>query len=171
MLFHKPKILTGAFLSLLLSITGSTLAIKPSQAQESMDGSCQVGSDYVEVKGTAHCFTGDIVMIDVEGVGTRTIVMDSKMKAIMGLVPGMRLTAYAKQKSESYYDLQCVRVISKIDPAVVDTDAIRAEIRSKLELAPRKVAQPNLTPRAVPTRRPVSSPRPVTRPRPVRGLW
>ena len=179
MRLQNITLLTGTALSLLVSagIVHPAMANPASDIAQRQNMSTTANTEMIT--GIIKSIAGEIVTVDVEGGTYRTLRIERRVLGIMGLVPGVKISATVLRGG---YMVESVAVI----PNVKVTASTAAARTTTTTTTTRTQTQTTPAPRIAPMRSapPVSRPMaPVTRPAPmppvrtqpaatpVRGLW
>ncbi|MEG4500946.1 autotransporter [Microcoleus sp. F10-C6] len=166
MRLQKIKLLTGATLSVLISVVSVHPAMA-NPATEIAQTQTTTTANTRTIVGFVKSIVGDVVTIREENAPYRTLRIQKCVLKIIGLVPGMKVRATIAGSQ-----IQNIAVIP--DYKVVATTVVRPPTpapapRPAPEPPPRPAPRPAPAPAPIPAPRPIPAPTP--RPAPVRGLW
>lgn len=181
MRLQNITLLTGTALSLLVSagIVHPAMANPASEIAQRQNMSTTANTEIIT--GIIKSIAGEIVTVDVEGGTYRTLRIERRMLGILGLVPGVKISATVLRGG---YMVENVAVIPNVKvttstAAARTTTTTTTRTQTQTTPAPRPMAP--MRPAAPPVSRPQMAPVPRQAPMapvrtqpaatPVRGLW
>ena len=182
MRLQKITLLTGTVLSLFVSagIVHPAMANPASEIaqRESMSSKTEV------ITGVVRSIAGELVTVDVDGGTYRTLRVERRMLGVLGLVPGVRISATVMRGGMMVENLTVLpKVAVTASQGTTRTTTTTTTTRTQVQTtpAPRPLAPAPMRPVAPPVARPQMAPapmQPVPAPvrvqpaaAPVRGLW
>lgn len=183
MRLDNKKVLTGTLLSLLISAVATSPAFaRPTDQIAGRQPASPVETTKT-ITGTIKSIVGEVVTLNLDNGGTRTVRISQQVIKIKGLVSGTRIAAIVSGDNAIAGDVKVIPNVREVRGEVT-----RVEVRNKQEETRQTYPHPVVTPtprgtterveiRRTQERRvvtPAPSPAPthnVEPSRPVRGMW
>ncbi|OCR02827.1 hypothetical protein BCD67_15610 [Oscillatoriales cyanobacterium USR001] len=180
MRLQNITLLTGTALSLLVSsgIVHPAIANPASEVAQRQNMSTTANTE--TIVGIIKSIAGEVVTVDIDGGTYRTLRIERRVLGIMGLVPGVKISATVLRGG---YMVENVMVIPNVkvtaSTAAARTTTTTTTTRTQTQtttprpVAPMRPAAPVSRPQVAPAPRPAPAAPVRTQPAapPVRGLW
>lgn len=167
---HKFTILTGAALVFSMPVLSKSPAIAlPSEEPAAEQPIAQRFRSGQTINGRIRCITGDIVAVKLDSGEFKMIALSGQERGVLGLVPGMRVSATLEDDRLVAIDREVIQVQTIASSNLLQRiRQLRTEIESRPATQRQVIQQPARIPRQQFTPPPA---RPVAPPTPIRGLW